>query len=70
MLDRDGCHQRHANRGRIRQIAGTLGAAMMLFLLATMLNTFGLGPAFRLLLSRSIIIIGAIALAGGNRTVR
>ena len=42
---------------------------MMLFLLATMLNTFGLGPAFRLLLSRSIII-GAIALAGGNRTVR
>ena len=44
---------------------------MMLFLLATMLNTFGLGPAFRLLLSRSIIIIiGAIALAGGNRTVR
>ena len=43
---------------------------MMLFLLATMLNTFGLGPAFRLLLSRSNIIIGAIALAGGNRTVR
>ena len=43
---------------------------MMLFLLATMLNTFGLGPAFRLLLSRSIIIIGAIALAGSNRTVR
>ena len=47
-------------------VPGIWGAALFLFLLVTMLNTFGLGAGVRLLLT-GIIIITVIALAGGER---
>ncbi|MCF3934237.1 ABC transporter permease [Acuticoccus sp. M5D2P5] len=53
--------------GGFSNIPGLWGAALFLFLLVTMLNTFGLGAGVRLLLT-GLIIIAVITLAGGSRS--
>lgn len=53
--------------GGYSNVPGLWGAALFLFLLVTMLNTFGLGAGVRLLLTGAIII-AVIVLAGGSRT--
>lgn len=55
--------------GGFANLPGLWGAAMLLFLLVTMLNTFGFGAGVRLLLT-GLIIIGVITLAGGKRQAR
>ncbi|MGI6851463.1 ABC transporter permease [Mesorhizobium sp. 1B3] len=52
--------------GGFANLPGLWGAAMLLFLLVTMLNTFGFGAGIRLVLT-GLIIIGVITLAGGKR---
>lgn len=52
--------------GGFANLPGLWGAAMLLFLLVTMLNTFGFGAGVRLVLT-GLIIIGVITLAGGKR---
>jgi ribose transport system permease protein len=55
--------------GGFANLPGLWGAAMLLFLLVTMLNTFGFGAGIRLVLT-GVIIIGVITLAGGKRAER
>lgn len=55
--------------GGSANLPGLWGAAMLLFLLVTMLNTFGFGAGIRLVLT-GLIIIGVITLAGGKRILR
>lgn len=52
--------------GGFANIPGLWGAALFLFLLVTMLNTFGLGAGVRLVLT-GLIIIAVIVLASGTR---
>jgi ribose transport system permease protein len=51
--------------GGFANLPGLWGAAMLMFLLVTMLNTFGLGAGVRLL-ATGIIIIAVIAAASGR----
>lgn len=46
---------------------GLWGAALFLFLLVTMLNTFGAGAGVRLVLT-GLIIIGVIVAASGGKS--
>lgn len=55
--------------GGSANLPGLWGAAMLLFLLVTMLNTFGFGAGIRLVLT-GLIIIGVITAAGGKRITR
>ena len=50
-------------------VPGIWGAALFLALLLTMLNTFGVSPGLRLLLT-GLIIVGIISVAGGQKQVR
>ncbi|WP_062015064.1 ABC transporter permease [Aureimonas sp. AU4] len=50
-------------------VAGLWGASLFLYLLVTMLNTFGVGAGLRLLLT-GVIIVAIITLAGGRRGER
>jgi ribose transport system permease protein len=53
--------------GGFANVPGLWGAALFLFLLVTMLNTFGLGAGVRLVLT-GLIIIAVIVLASGVRS--
>lgn len=55
--------------GGFSNVAGLWGAALFLYLLVTMLNTFGVGSGPRLVLT-GLIIIAAITLAGSRKTGR
>ena len=55
--------------GGFSNVPGIWGAALFMYLLVTMLNTFGLGAGIRLILT-GLIIIGVITVAGGQRTGR
>jgi ribose transport system permease protein len=55
--------------GGFANLPGLWGAAMLLFLLVTMLNTYGFGAGVRLVLT-GLIIIGVITLAGGKQSAR
>ncbi|MCT8972335.1 ABC transporter permease [Microbaculum marinisediminis] len=55
--------------GGFANVPGLWGAALFLFLLVTMLNTFGLGAGVRLVMT-GLIIIGVITIAGGQRNTR
>jgi ribose transport system permease protein len=50
-------------------IPGIWGAALFLVLLLTMLNTFGVSPGLRLVLT-GLIIVGVITAAGGQKAAR
>lgn len=50
-------------------VPGVWGSAMFLVLLLTMLNTFGVSAGVRLLLT-GLIIVGVIAVAGGQKAAR
>lgn len=50
-------------------VPGIWGASLFLVLLLTMLNTFGVSPGLRLVLT-GLIIVGVITAAGGQKTVR
>ena len=50
-------------------VPGIWGAALFLVLLLTMLNTFGVSPGLRLLLT-GLVIVGVITAAGGQKAVR
>lgn len=52
--------------GGFSNLPGLWGAALFMFLLVTMLNTFGLSAGFRLILT-GLIIVGVITLAGGRK---
>lgn len=52
--------------GGFANVPGLWGAALFLFLLVTMLNTFGLGAGVRLVLT-GLIIVAVIVVAGGNK---
>ncbi len=53
--------------GGFANLPGLWGAALFMFLLVTMLNTFGLTAGVRLILTGAIIV-GVITLAGGRKT--
>jgi ribose transport system permease protein len=53
--------------GGFANLPGLWGAAMFMFLLVTMLNTFGLTAGIRLILTGAIIV-GVIVLAGGRKS--
>jgi ribose transport system permease protein len=53
--------------GGFANLPGLWGAAMFMFLLVTMLNTFGLTAGIRLILT-GVIIVGVIVVAGGRKT--
>ena len=53
--------------GGYSNIPGLWGASLFMFLLVTMLNTFGLSAGVRLILTGAIIV-GVIVLAGGRKT--
>jgi ribose transport system permease protein len=55
--------------GGFANLPGLWGAALMLFLLVTMLNTFGLGAGIRLVLT-GLIIVTVITAAGGKKAIR
>ncbi len=55
--------------GGFANIPGLWGAALFMFLLVTMLNTFGLGAGIRLVMT-GLIIITVITVAGGKSTDR
>lgn len=55
--------------GGFANVPGLWAAALFLFLVVTMLNTYGLGAGFRYLLT-GLIIITVIVAAGGRRSVR
>lgn len=55
--------------GGFSNVAGLWGAALFLYMLVTMLNTFGVGSGPRLILT-GLIIIAAITLAGNRKTGR
>jgi ribose transport system permease protein len=50
-------------------IPGIWGASLFMFLVVSMLNTYGFGAGFRLILT-GLIIIAVILLAGGRQTLR
>ena len=52
--------------GGFSNVPGLWGAALFMFLLVTMLNTFGLSAGFRLILT-GLIIVAVITLAGGRK---
>ncbi len=54
--------------GGFANVPGLWGAAMFLFLLVTMLNTFGLGADLRLILTGVVIIAVIVAASGSRRT--
>ncbi|MEQ1951424.1 ABC transporter permease [Mesorhizobium sp. CN2-181] len=53
--------------GGFANLPGLWGAAMLLFLLVTMLNTYGFGAGIRLVLT-GVIIIAVIVLASGRKS--
>jgi ribose transport system permease protein len=55
--------------GGFANLPGLWGAAMLLFLLVTMLNTYGFGAGIRLVLT-GLIIIAVITAAGGRKAAR
>jgi ribose transport system permease protein len=55
--------------GGFANLPGIWGAAIFLYLVETMLNTYGLGAGIRYL-ATGLIIIGVIVLAGGNKALR
>ena len=55
--------------GGFSNLPGLWGAALFLFLVVTMLNTYGLGAGIRYL-ATGLIIIAVIVAAGGHRTLR
>ena len=55
--------------GGMANVPGLWGAALMLFLIATLLNSSGLGVGVRDLMT-GLIIIAVITLAGGRRLLR
>jgi len=55
--------------GGASNVPGIWGAALFLYLVVTMLNTFGVGAGIRLVLT-GVIIIAVITLAGGRPTGR
>jgi len=55
--------------GGFANVPGLWGAALFLFLIVAMLNTYGLGAGIRLVMT-GLIIIGVIALAGGKKSLR
>lgn len=55
--------------GGFSNLPGLWGAALFLFLVVTMLNTYGLGAGFRYL-ATGLIIITVIVAAGGHKTLR
>jgi ribose transport system permease protein len=55
--------------GGFANVPGLWGASLFLFLLVTMLNTFGLGAGIRLVLT-GLVIIGVIVAAGGRQPAR
>ena len=55
--------------GGFANIPGLWGAALFMFLLVTMLNTFGVGAGIRLVMT-GLIIIAVITLAGGKSADR
>ena len=55
--------------GGFANLPGLWGAAMLLFLLVTMLNTYGFGAGIRLVLT-GVIIITVITIASGHRSAR
>lgn len=56
--------------GGFANIPGLWGAALFLFLLVTMLNTFGLGAGVRLVLTGLIIITVIVVASGTRRSAR
>jgi ribose transport system permease protein len=54
--------------GGFSNVPGLWGAALFLFLLVTMLNTYGLGAGPRLILTGAIIILVIVAASGKRRT--
>jgi ribose transport system permease protein len=50
-------------------IPGIWGASLFMFLVVSMLNTYGFGAGFRLILT-GLIIIAVILVAGGRRSTR
>jgi ribose transport system permease protein len=50
-------------------IPGIWGASLFMFLVVSMLNTYGFGAGFRLILT-GLIIIAVILLAGGRQSLR
>ncbi len=55
--------------GGFSNVPGLWGAALFMFLLVTMLNTFGASAGVRLIMT-GLIIIAVIVLAGGRRAAR
>jgi ribose transport system permease protein len=55
--------------GGFANVPGLWGAAMFMFLVVTMLNTYGLGAGIRLVLT-GLIIVGVITAAGGQKALR
>jgi ribose transport system permease protein len=55
--------------GGFANVPGLWGAALFMFLVVTMLNTYGLGAGIRLVLT-GLIIVGVITAAGGHKTLR
>lgn len=55
--------------GGFANVPGLWGAALFLFLLVTMLNTFGAGAGVRLVLTGAIIIGVIIAASGGKKRI-
>ena len=55
--------------GGFANVPGLWGAALFLFLVEAMLNTYGLGAGIRLVLT-GLIIVGVITIAGGQKSQR
>ena len=55
--------------GGYSNVPGLWGAALFMFLLVTMLNTFGAAAGVRLIMT-GLIIIAVIVLASGRKTSR
>ncbi|HRY27028.1 MAG TPA: ABC transporter permease, partial [Geminicoccaceae bacterium] len=55
--------------GGFANLPGLWGAALFLFLIVTMLNTYGLGAGIRYVLT-GLIIIAVITAAGGRKPLR
>ena len=53
--------------GGFANVPGLWGAAMFLFLLVTMLNTYGFGAGLRLVLTGLVIIAVIVAASGFRR---
>jgi ribose transport system permease protein len=55
--------------GGFANVPGLWGAALFLFLVVTMLNSYGVGAGIRLVLT-GLIIIAIVVVAGGHKTLR